>query len=49
LKSDEYQEQALRALRANHDFCTDEKHIRTEIMVMDKSKGSAGVLSKIPD
>ncbi len=32
-------EQTLRAARANHVFCTDEKHIRAENMVMDKIKG----------
>jgi hypothetical protein len=30
----------LRALRANHGFGADEKHIRTKSMVIDKSKGS---------
>jgi len=29
----------LRALRANHVFCADEKRIRTENTVMDKSQG----------
>jgi len=33
----------LRALRANHDFCTDKKRIRTEIMVMDKSNDALGL------
>jgi hypothetical protein len=38
----------LRALRANHVFGTDEKHIRTENMVIDKSKAVLGShLSKI--
>jgi len=40
---------ALRAARANHVFRSDEKRIRTENMVTDKSKDSAGVLSKIAD
>jgi len=31
--------QNLRAARANRIFCTDEKHIRAENTVMDKSKG----------
>jgi len=31
--------QNLRAARANRVFCTDEKHIRAENTVMDKSKG----------
>jgi hypothetical protein len=40
----------LRAPRANHDFGTDEKHIRTKIMVIDKDKHGLGVfLSKIVD
>jgi hypothetical protein len=33
----------LRALRANHVFCTDEKRIRTENTVMDKSSNSLGL------
>jgi hypothetical protein len=38
----------LRAARANRDFCADEKRIRTEITVMDKSKdGLDLLLSKI--
>jgi hypothetical protein len=42
--------QNLRAARANRDFCADEKRIRAEITVMDKSKGGLGlVLSKIAD
>jgi len=41
------EERLLRALRANLDFCADEKRIRTEIKVMNKSKGSAGVSYKI--
>jgi len=40
----------LRAPRANRDFCADEKRIRTEITVMDKSKGGSGwSLYKIVD
>jgi len=40
----------LRAPRANRDFRTDEKRIRTEITVMDKSKGGLGwLLYKIAD
>jgi len=40
----------LRAARANRDFLTDEKHIRKEITVMDKSKIGLGLfLSKITD
>jgi len=40
----------LRAARANLDFGTDEKHIRTKIAVMDESKGGSGlVLFKIVD
>jgi hypothetical protein len=39
----------LRALRANPVFGTDEKRIRTENTVIDKSEDSAGVLSKIAD
>jgi hypothetical protein len=40
----------LRAARANRVFCTDEKHIRVENSVMDKSKGGLGLfLSKIAD
>jgi hypothetical protein len=39
----------LRAARANHVFCTDEKRIRTENTVMDKNKDSAGVLFEIAD
>jgi len=40
----------LRAPRANRDFFTDEKHIRKEITVMDKSKTRLGLsLSKIAD
>jgi hypothetical protein len=36
--------------RANHVFCTDKKRIRTENMVMDKSKGGLGwLLYKIAD
>jgi hypothetical protein len=39
-----------RAARANRVFCTDEKHIRTENAVMDKSKGGLdSFLSKIAD
>jgi hypothetical protein len=38
----------LRAARANRVFYTDEKHIRVENAVMDKSKGGLGLfLSKI--
>jgi hypothetical protein len=33
----------LRAARANRDFCTDEKRIRTEITVIANNKGSAGI------
>jgi hypothetical protein len=40
----------LRAARANHVFCTDEKRIRTENAVMDKNKDGLGLLlSKIAD
>jgi len=40
----------LRAPRANHVFGTDEKHIRTKNMVMDKSNHGLGLfLSKIVD
>jgi hypothetical protein len=39
----------LRAARANHVFCTDEKHIRTENMVTVNTKYGAGVLYKIAD
>jgi len=40
----------LRALRANRYFCADEKRIRAEITVMDKSKGGSGwFLYKIVD
>ena len=36
--------------RANRVFCTDEKRIRTENTVMDKSKGGLGLfLSEIAD
>ena len=34
----------LRAARANHVFGTDEKHIRTEIMVIDNSNNGLGLL-----
>ena len=34
----------LRAARANRDFGTDEKHIRTKIAVMDKTKDALGLL-----
>ena len=41
---------ALRAPRANHVFRTDEKHIRAENAVIDKTKDNRGqVLSKIAD
>jgi hypothetical protein len=33
----------LRAPRANRDFGTDEKRIRTKITVMDKGKSGFGV------
>jgi len=39
----------LRAPRANHVFCTDEKRIRAENAVMNKSWDNAGVLYKIAD
>jgi len=40
----------LRAARANRVFCTDEKHIRTENTVIDKSNNGLGLLfSKIAD
>ena len=40
----------LRAARANRGFGTDEKHIRTKTVVMDKSKdGLDLLLSKIVD
>jgi hypothetical protein len=40
----------LRAPRANHVFGTDEKRIRTENTVIDKSKGGLDLLlSKIAD
>jgi hypothetical protein len=42
-------QKVLRAARANHVFRADEKHIRTENTVIDKNKGSAGVLYKIVD
>jgi hypothetical protein len=41
---DVFQAQPLRAPRANHVFGTDEKRIRTENMVMDKSKPGLGFL-----
>jgi hypothetical protein len=41
--------QPLRALRANPVFRADEKHIRAKNRVIDKTQGSAGVLSKIAD
>ena len=34
----------MRAARANRDFGTDEKHIRTKIAVMDKTKDAFGLL-----
>ena len=40
---------ALRALRANRDFGTDEKHIRTKITVMVYTSHSARVSYKIVD
>jgi hypothetical protein len=44
------QEQPLRAPRANHVFRADEKHIRPENTVLDKSKSGLGrVLSRIAD
>jgi hypothetical protein len=40
----------LRAVRANHVFYTDEKHIHIENMVLDKNQDGLGwVLSKIAD
>jgi len=39
----------LRAARANRDFCTDKKRIRTEITVMVNSKHSEVVLYEIVD
>jgi len=40
----------LRATRANRDFGTDEKRIRTKITVMDKSNNGLGLfLYKIAD
>jgi hypothetical protein len=40
----------LRATRANRDFGTDEKRIRTKITVMDKSNNGLGLfLFKIAD
>jgi hypothetical protein len=40
----------LRAARANLVFCADEKRIRTENTVLDKSKGGLGwLLYKIAD
>jgi hypothetical protein len=39
----------VRAARANRVFCTDEKRIRTENTVMNKSKDSAGISYKIVD
>jgi len=40
----------LRAARANRDFGTDEKRIRTKITVMDKSNSGLGLpLYKIAD
>jgi hypothetical protein len=40
----------LRAARANRVFCTDEKRIRTENTVMDKSNNGLGLLlSEIAD
>ncbi|MBI5911220.1 MAG: hypothetical protein HY848_14870 [Betaproteobacteria bacterium] len=45
-----YREAALRAARANRDFGTDMKRIRTKITVMDKSNNGFGLLlSKIVD
>jgi hypothetical protein len=41
--------QALRALRANRVFCTDEKHIRAENTVIFENEDTAGVLYKITD
>jgi hypothetical protein len=41
---------ALRAARANHVFCTDEKRIRTENAVTVKSNNGSGMfLYKIAD
>ncbi|MCJ7838804.1 MAG: hypothetical protein MUP61_06275 [Burkholderiales bacterium] len=37
------QELPLPALRANRDFCADEKRIRAEISVLDKGKSGFGV------
>jgi len=43
-------QKTLRAARANHVFCTDEKRIRTENAVVDKSKDGLGLsLYKIVD
>jgi hypothetical protein len=40
----------LRAARANHVLCTDEKRIRTQNAVIDKTKGGLGwLLYKIVD
>jgi hypothetical protein len=39
----------LRAARANRIFCTDEKHIRTENMVIVITRHCVGVLHKIVD
>jgi len=35
-------DRSLRAPRANRVFCTDEKHIRAENTVMDKSNTGSG-------
>jgi len=39
----------LRALRANRYFCADEKRIRAEITVLDKSESTVGFLTMIVD
>ncbi|MBE0620140.1 MAG: hypothetical protein IH605_06075 [Burkholderiales bacterium] len=40
----------MRAARANRDFAADEKHIRSKIAVMDKSRNGLGLfLFKIGD
>ncbi len=41
--------QLLRAARAIHVFCTDEKHVRAENTVMVNTEYGAGVQSKIAD
>jgi len=42
VNSDEYQERPLRAPRANPGFCADQKRIRTETRVIEKSNTGSG-------